>query len=101
MIDKMDEIKKALEYYAKNSHSWISGNEICHAVNALSILTEMQNEQAVDVEAIRSDIAAILNQARCLERREVGNIELSERIRDHLASRGLLRTNEIEPEGKG
>ena len=47
---------------------------------------------AIDTEALRAEIAQILNQARCHETRTVGNHELAGRITDHLASTGRLNT---------
>lgn len=43
------------------------------------------------MEDIVQEIAYHLNQARCIEKRTVGNIELSNRIFENLALRGFLK----------
>ena len=45
--------KEALEYYAKNARSWISGNETRLAVNALAKLEELMGQGDQDVADLK------------------------------------------------
>lgn len=65
----------------KNGHY---NQDVQDRLEELKMIDEYKNK-------IKDEIAQILNQARVLEKRTVGNIEFANRIYDYLASRNLIR----------